>query len=63
MDELLDVRNRDEDYRPVYADELREQMSSAEELLSSLEGHPALAESYIRQGCYSIDLDEYEKGL
>lgn len=63
MDELLDVRNRDEDYRPVYADELREQMSSAEELLSSLEGHPALAESYIRLGCYSFDLDEYEKGL
>lgn len=63
MDELLDERNRDEDLRPIYADELCEQLSSAGELLSSLEGHPALAESYIRLGCYSFDLDEYEKGL
>ena len=63
MDELLDERNRDEDLRPIYADELREQLSSAEELLSSLEGHPALAESYLRLGSYSFDLDEYEKGL
>ncbi len=63
MDELLDERNRDEDYRPKCMDEMREQLSSAENLLSQLTGHPALVESYIRLGCYCLDLDEYEKSI
>lgn len=63
MDEMLDERNRDEDHRPIYIDEMREQLSSAEKLLSQLAGHPALVESYIRLGCYCLDLDEYEKSL
>lgn len=63
MDEMLDERNRDEDYRPIYINEMREQLSSAEKLLSQLAGHPALAESYIRLGCYCLDLDKYEQSL
>lgn len=63
MDELLDERNRDKDHRPVYINELREQLSLAEELLSQLTGHPALVESYIRLGCYCLDLDEYDQSL
>lgn len=63
MDELLDVRNRDEDHRPKYIDEMREQLSSSEKLLPQLTGHPALAESYIRLGCYCLDLDEYDQCL
>ena len=63
MDEMLDERNRDEDHRPIYIDEMREQLSSAEKLLSQLAGHPALVESYIRLGCYCLDLDEYEQSL
>lgn len=63
MDELLDERNRDKDHRPVYINELREQLSLTEELLSQLTGHPALVESYIRLGCYCLDLDEYDQSL
>lgn len=63
IDELLDERNRDEDFRPKRLDEAREQLASAEELLSRLEGHPALAESYIRLGAYCIELNEYEKSI
>lgn len=63
MDELLDECNRDEDYRPICIDEIRDQLSSAEKLLSQLAGHPALVESYIRLGCYCLDLDEYEQSL
>ena len=63
MDELLDERNRDEDYRPIYADTLREHFQASEELLSNLTGHPALAETYLRLGCYCLDLDEYEKSI
>lgn len=63
MDELLDERNRDEDHRPVCINEMREQLSLAETLLSQLTGHPALVESYIRLGCYCLDLDEYDQSL
>lgn len=63
MDELLDKRSRDEDYRPIYVDQLRDHLASTEDLLSQLEGHPALLETYIRLGCYCLDLDEYEKSL
>lgn len=63
MDELLDGRNRDEDYRLVCVDEMRDHLTRSEELLSQLAGHPALVETYIRLGCYSLDLDEYEKSL
>lgn len=63
IDELLDERNLDEDHRPICAYEIREQLSSAEKLLSQGAGHPALAESYIRLGYYCLALDEYGQSL
>ena len=63
IDELLDERNRDEDHRPSYMDEIRDHLASAEELYLMLDGHPALVDSYIRMGCYYLNVDEYEKGL
>lgn len=63
MDELLDERNRDEDYRPICVSEMREHLAMAETLLSQLTGHPSLVETYLRLGCYCLDLDEYEKSL
>lgn len=63
MDELLDERNRAEDHRPICSDAIRDQLSAAEKLLSQVAGHPALAESYIRLGCYCLDLDAYEQSL
>ena len=63
IDELLDPRNRDKDHRAICVEEIREQLSSIEELLPQLTNHPALVESYIRLGCYYLDLDEYEQSL
>jgi hypothetical protein len=63
MDELLDGRNRDEDYRPICVSEINEHLSVAEELLTNLAGHPALLEAYLRLGCYCLELDEYEKSI
>lgn len=63
IDELLDVRNRDEDLRPVCINEIREHLSAAEKLLSQLRGHPALVETYLRLGCYYLDVDDYAQSL
>lgn len=63
VDELLDVRNRNEDYRPVCMEEIREHLSAAEALLNKLEGHPALVVAYLRLGCYYLDVDAYEQSL
>lgn len=63
IDELLDEHNLDKDYRPVCADEVRKHLLLTGDLLSRLEGHPAVAEAYIRLGYYYLRLDDYVQSL
>lgn len=63
VDELLSECSRNEDHQPKYVDQIVAWLSKTKELLAQLEGHPALAEAYVRLSAYYFSINEYEKGV